>query len=95
MLEFEFTLVVQQHRGKMVSGKFFRRESTDVFLPYTVQKPRLHVRDRVLLRLRRAGEELELSVTVSGYLRPRVRFVAAPDVTPAQRARRLAWLAGE
>ena len=56
---------------------------------------RLHVRDRVLLRLRRAGEELELSVTVSGYLRPRVRFVDAPDVTPAQRARRLAWLAGE
>lgn len=54
----------------------------------------VRVGDRVKLDYRRAGKGLTVNVPATGYLRPRVRFVDRPDVTPNERSRRAAWLAG-
>ncbi|HVH68342.1 MAG TPA: PDZ domain-containing protein [Gemmatimonadales bacterium] len=54
----------------------------------------LHVGDHVTVEVRRDGRQMTVTVTVTGYTRPRVRFSDTPTLTPEQRARRSAWLAG-
>jgi predicted metalloprotease with PDZ domain len=54
----------------------------------------VRVGDRVRVDYRRAGKALTVTVPVTGYVRPRVRFGDRPDVTPDERSRRAAWLAG-
>lgn len=54
----------------------------------------LHVGDRVRVDYRRAGTPRIVNVPLTGYVRPRVRFVDRSDVTPDERSRRAAWLTG-
>jgi len=55
---------------------------------------RLRIGDRATAEIRRNGRPLSVPVEITGYVRPRVRFVDAARVTSAQRARRRAWMAG-
>jgi len=54
----------------------------------------LHVGDRAAVEIRRDERPLTIRVAVSGYTRPRVRFIDVPTVTPDQRSRRQEWFAG-
>jgi hypothetical protein len=54
----------------------------------------LRIGDTVLVDIRRGGMPMRIRAPVTGYARPRVRFVDTPNVTPGQRARRARWLAG-
>ena len=47
------------------------------------------------VEIERQGQRVRMSVSVSGYRRARVRLTDAATVTPAERARRDAWLKGE
>ena len=54
----------------------------------------LHPGDEVPVEVRRNGQATRITVAVTGYSRPRVRFVDVANVTAGQRARRLDWAAG-
>ena len=57
---------------------------------------RLHIGDTAQVQLRREGssETYEIDVPITGYSRPRVRFVDAGAVSGEQYARRAKWLNG-
>ncbi|HLQ68682.1 MAG TPA: hypothetical protein VK124_04085 [Gemmatimonadales bacterium] len=46
------------------------------------------------MEIRRDERPLTITLAVSGYTRPRVRFVDAADVTAEQRSRQQEWFAG-
>lgn len=54
----------------------------------------LRVGDHVTVEFRRGSQPMSVIVLLTGYVRPRVRFVDPTTVTEQQRARRQAWTAG-
>jgi hypothetical protein len=56
--------------------------------------PVLKVGDTAAVDIERAGRPMHLVVRVTGYLKPRVRFVEVANVTSAQRLARGRWLSG-
>ena len=50
--------------------------------------------DTAVVDVRRDGAPVRLTVRVTGYVQPRVRFVDLPTVTPDQQKHRQRWLAG-
>jgi predicted metalloprotease with PDZ domain len=54
----------------------------------------LRVGQTVVVEIRRAGKPMQISVPVTGYVLPRMRFVDVEGVTPEQRARRERWMEG-
>ena len=55
----------------------------------------LRIGDSALVGVRRNGASLQITVRIAGYLTPRIRFVDASAITPAQLEQRRKWLAGE
>jgi predicted metalloprotease with PDZ domain len=54
----------------------------------------VRVGDRVRVDVDRDTRSMSFDVPITGYVRPRVRFVDAESVSAEQRARRQAWMAG-